>query len=45
MKPYIFRACFIDPFQGQVGAKFAWEKLGAKKAFIMLDQPMTTSRA
>ncbi|MGB9800708.1 MAG: ABC transporter substrate-binding protein [Thermanaerothrix sp.] len=38
VKPYIFRACFIDPFQGQVGAKFAWEKLGAKKAFIMLDQ-------
>ncbi len=38
VKPYIFRACFIDPFQGQVGAKFAWEKLGAKKAFVMLDQ-------
>jgi branched-chain amino acid transport system substrate-binding protein len=38
VKPYIFRACFIDPFQGQVGAKFAMEKLGAKTAFIMLDQ-------
>ncbi len=37
-KPYIFRACFIDPFQGLVGAKFAMEKLGAKTAFIMLDQ-------
>ncbi len=37
-KPYIFRACFIDPFQGFVGAKFAMEKLGAKTAFIMLDQ-------
>jgi branched-chain amino acid transport system substrate-binding protein len=37
-KPYIFRACFIDPWQGTVGAKFAIEKLGAKKAFIMLDQ-------
>ena len=37
-KPYIFRACFIDPFQGYVGAKFAMEKLGAKTAFIMLDQ-------
>ena len=23
MKPYIFRACFIDPFQGLVMAKFA----------------------
>jgi len=37
-KPYIFRACFIDPFQGTVGAKFALETLGAKTAFIMLDQ-------
>ncbi len=37
-KQYIFRACFIDPFQGLVGAKFAMEKLGAKTAFVMLDQ-------
>ncbi len=37
-KDFIFRACFIDPFQGQVGAKFAMENLGAKTAFIMLDQ-------
>lgn len=38
VKPFIFRACFIDPFQGQVGAKFAMEKLGAKTAFVMVDQ-------
>ena len=38
VKDYIFRACFIDPFQGQVGAKFAMDTLGAKTAFIMLDQ-------
>jgi branched-chain amino acid transport system substrate-binding protein len=37
-KAFIYRACFIDPFQGTVGAKFAIEKLKAKKAFIMLDQ-------
>ena len=37
-KDYIFRACFIDPFQGQVGAKFALGTLKAKAAFIMLDQ-------
>ena len=37
-KDYIFRACFIDPFQGLVGAKFALETLKAKNAFIMLDQ-------
>jgi branched-chain amino acid transport system substrate-binding protein len=37
-KAYIFRACFIDPFQGTVGAKFAITKLKAKRAFVMLDQ-------
>jgi branched-chain amino acid transport system substrate-binding protein len=34
---YIFRACFIDPFQGEVMAKFAANTLEAKKAAIMLD--------
>ena len=38
VKDYIFRACFIDPFQGTVGAKFALDNLKAKTAFIMLDQ-------
>ena len=38
VKEYIFRACFIDPFQGTVGAKFALGTLKAKTAFIMLDQ-------
>jgi branched-chain amino acid transport system substrate-binding protein len=37
-KPYIYRACFIDPFQGLVGAKFAMDNLGAKTAFVMVDQ-------
>jgi branched-chain amino acid transport system substrate-binding protein len=34
---YIFRVCFIDPFQGDVMAKFAANTLKAKKAAIMLD--------
>ena len=38
VKDYIFRACFIDPFQGTVGAKFALNTLKAKTAFIMSDQ-------
>jgi len=37
VKDYVFRACFIDPFQGLVMAKFAIGK-GYKTAFIMLDQ-------
>ncbi|MCL4562798.1 MAG: ABC transporter substrate-binding protein [Chloroflexi bacterium] len=37
-KQYIFRACFIDPFQGKVGAKFAVDTLKAKTAFIMYNQ-------
>lgn len=32
---YIFRACFIDPFQGKVVAKFAYEDLAAKKAAVL----------
>jgi branched-chain amino acid transport system substrate-binding protein len=34
---YVFRACFTDSFQGQVVAKFAMEKLGAKKAAVLYD--------
>jgi branched-chain amino acid transport system substrate-binding protein len=34
---YIFRACFIDAFQGEVMAKFSVHSLKAKKAAIMLD--------
>lgn len=32
---YIFRACFIDPFQGAVMAKYAYENLGARKAAVL----------
>lgn len=35
---YIFRTCFIDPFQGMVGAKFAGETLKAKRAAILVEQ-------
>jgi branched-chain amino acid transport system substrate-binding protein len=34
---YIFRTCFIDPFQGTVGGKFAAETLGTQKAAILYD--------
>jgi branched-chain amino acid transport system substrate-binding protein len=34
----IFRVCFIDPFQGYVGAKFARDTLKAKKAAVLYDQ-------
>lgn len=32
---YYFRVCFIDPFQGTVMARYAFDKLGAKKAAIV----------
>jgi len=35
--PYVFRACFIDPFQGTVGGKFAAETLKAKNAAVLYD--------
>lgn len=31
---YVFRACYIDPYQGKMVAKFANEKLSAKTAVI-----------
>ena len=34
---YIFRACFVDAFQGEVMARFAANSLKAKKAAILFD--------
>lgn len=34
---YIFRVNYIDPFQGTVMAKFAKEKLGAKRVALLTD--------
>jgi len=34
---YIFRACFIDPFQGVVGADFAYGTLKSRRAAILYD--------
>lgn len=36
-KPYVFRACYIDPFQGTVGANFALKDLKAKTAAVLYD--------
>jgi len=36
-KPFVFRACFIDPFQGAVMANFAVSELKAKTAVIIQD--------
>jgi branched-chain amino acid transport system substrate-binding protein len=37
VKDYIFRSCFIDPFQGTVMANFAAKTLKAKTAVIYID--------
>lgn len=34
---YIFRVCFIDPFQGEVMAKFAYNSRGLKRAAVLRD--------
>ena len=36
-KKYVFRSCFIDPFQGQVLAKFTLDNLKLKKAAVLYD--------
>jgi branched-chain amino acid transport system substrate-binding protein len=36
-KLYAFRACFIDPFQGEVAARFAKNELKAQTAALIID--------
>ena len=36
-KDFMFRACFIDPFQGTVMATFAKDKVNAKNVAILVD--------
>jgi branched-chain amino acid transport system substrate-binding protein len=36
-RPYMFRVCFIDPFQGTVMAKFARQNLKIAKAAVVRD--------
>ncbi len=37
VKPYNFRVCFINPYQGAVAAGFAFDKLAARKASVLYD--------
>lgn len=37
VKDFVFRTCFIDPFQGQVAANFASADLKSTKAAIFID--------
>ncbi len=37
VRPYAFRPCFIDPFQGTVAARFAADRLNAGKAAMLYD--------
>jgi branched-chain amino acid transport system substrate-binding protein len=37
-KKYIFRVCFIDPVQGDIAAKYAFNTLKAKKAALIVDK-------
>ncbi|MCM0756826.1 ABC transporter substrate-binding protein [Desulfovibrio aminophilus] len=36
-RPWIFRAAFLDPFQGPVAANFAAKQFGAKTAAVIFD--------
>jgi branched-chain amino acid transport system substrate-binding protein len=43
-KPYVFRSCFTDPFQGSVVANFALKDLNAKTAAVLYDVSNDYSR-
>ena len=36
-RPYVFRGCFLDPFQGPVIANFVTEEFGFTKAAVLYD--------
>ena len=36
-RPYVFRGCFLDPFQGPVLANFITDEFGFKKAAVLYD--------
>lgn len=44
VKDYMFRSCFIDPFQGTVMANFAAKTLKAKTAVIYIDNSSDYSK-
>jgi branched-chain amino acid transport system substrate-binding protein len=43
-RPYVFRGCFLDPFQGPVVANFITEEFGFTKAAVCMTSPATTPR-
>lgn len=43
-KPYVFRACFIDPYQGKIMAEFAAKDLKLKKIAILNDSSSDYSK-
>jgi branched-chain amino acid transport system substrate-binding protein len=44
VKDYTFRVCFIDPFQGTVGANFVLNTLKNKNAVVMIDNSSDYSK-
>lgn len=44
VKDYTFRVCFIDPFQGTVGANFVLNTLKLQKAAILIDNSSDYSK-
>ena len=44
VKDYTFRVCFIDPFQGTVGANFTLNTLKMKKAVMLVDNSSDYSK-
>lgn len=44
LNDYVFRTCFIDPFQGTVAANFASKELGVKTAAVYIDSSSDYSK-
>ncbi len=44
VREYAFQACFADPYQGKIAARFAFDSLNGRKAAIITDMTSVYSR-
>ena len=44
VRPFVFRACFIDPFQGRIMANYATKSMKVKTAVIYIDSSSDYSK-
>lgn len=44
VRKYVFRSCFVDPYQGKMMGNFATDSLGAKRVAVIIDNTSNYSK-